>query len=166
MRARIGFGHAAGDLATTRPLGQKREQHRLGVGFLRPDRLPVDAPPIDPRRGASLQPPERQVEVRDPFGEPHGRLVTEGPIAALKGPGGRVFELRIKGDIEAFVHVLEAAGMECRETDEDVMRVYVPDGGTGQQLFQIAARHGVQVRHLRPSVPTLEDVFARAVGDT
>jgi hypothetical protein len=23
----------------------------------------------------------------------------------------------------------------------------------------------VQVRHLRPSVPTLEDVFARAVGE-
>jgi hypothetical protein len=32
-------------------------------------------------------------------------------------------------------------------------------------LFQIAARERVQMRHLRPSVPTLEDVFARAVGE-
>jgi hypothetical protein len=29
----------------------------------------------------------------------------------------------------------------------------------------LAARHGMQVRHLKPSVPTLEDVFARAVGE-
>jgi ABC-2 type transport system ATP-binding protein len=94
-----------------------------------------------------------------------GAVVAEGPIAALKGPGGRVFELRIKGDSEAFVAVLESSGLECRETDEDVMRVYVPDGTSGQLLFQLAARQGVQVRHLRASVPTLEDVFARAVGD-
>jgi hypothetical protein len=29
----------------------------------------------------------------------------------------------------------------------------------------VAARQRVQVRHLRPSVPTLEDVFAKAVGE-
>ena len=34
-----------------------------------------------------------------------------------------------------------------------------------QAIFEQAARHGVQVRHLRPSVPTLEDVFAKAVGE-
>ena len=32
-------------------------------------------------------------------------------------------------------------------------------------LFALAAREGLQLRHLRPSVPTLEDVFARAVGE-
>ena len=61
--------------------------------------------------------------------------------------------------------------MECHATDEDVMRVFVPTGVSGperndqQAIFSIAAREGVQVRHLRPSVPTLEDVFAKAVGD-
>jgi len=39
-----------------------------------------------------------------------------------------------------------------------------PDAGA-RLLFQLAAREGLQVRHLRPSVPTLEDVFARAVGE-
>jgi hypothetical protein len=29
----------------------------------------------------------------------------------------------------------------------------------------LAARHGAQVRHLRASAPTLEDVFAKAVGE-
>jgi ABC-2 type transport system ATP-binding protein len=99
-----------------------------------------------------------------------GQVAAYGPIAELKGPAGRVFELRIKGDLPAFIDVLREAGMECHSTDEDVMRVFVPTGASGgatdqQRLFQLAARHGVQVRHLRPSVPTLEDVFAKAVGE-
>jgi ABC-2 type transport system ATP-binding protein len=101
-----------------------------------------------------------------------GQVVAQGPIAELKGPAGRVFELRIKGDLPAFIEVLRSAGMECHSTDEDVMRVFVPTGAAAnlngrdqQAIFALAARHGVQVRHLRPSVPTLEDVFAKAVGE-
>jgi ABC-2 type transport system ATP-binding protein len=94
-----------------------------------------------------------------------GQVATQGPIEALKGHGGRVFELRVKGDIEGFVDTLHGAGLECHATDEDIMRVFVPDGRGAEFLFQLAAQKGVQVRHLRPSVPTLEDVFARAVGE-
>ncbi len=95
-----------------------------------------------------------------------GAVVAFGPIADLKGPGGRVYELRIKGDNAAFVGMLREAGMDCHETDEDVMRVFVPDGQDQQALFALAAAHHVQVRHLRPSLPTLEDVFAKAIGET
>jgi ABC-2 type transport system ATP-binding protein len=100
-----------------------------------------------------------------------GQVAAQGPIAELKGPGGRVFELRIKGDLPAFVEVLRRDGMECTSTDEDVMRVFVPDtagpqsGTDTRTLFRLAAQHGVQVRHLRPSIPTLEDVFAKALGE-
>jgi ABC-2 type transport system ATP-binding protein len=99
-----------------------------------------------------------------------GQVAAQGPIAELKGPGGRVFELRIKGDLPRFLEVLRAAGMECTSTDEDVMRVFVPDsrdivGNDQRRLFVLAAEHGVQVRHLRPSIPTLEDVFAKALGE-
>ncbi len=94
-----------------------------------------------------------------------GAIAAQGPIASLKGHGGRVFEVRVKGDAERFVEALQAAGLECHETEEDIMRVFAPDGRGGRDLFQIAARAGVQVRHLRPSVPTLEDVFTHAVGE-
>ena len=93
-----------------------------------------------------------------------GQVATQGPIDALKGHGGRVFELRVKGDIDGFIDTLHGAGLECHATDEDVMRVFVPDGRNARYLFELASQKGVQVRHLRPSVPTLEDVFARAVG--
>jgi ABC-2 type transport system ATP-binding protein len=95
-----------------------------------------------------------------------GRVVADGPIVDLKGPRGRVYEVRAKADTSRFVEALHARGLECHETDEDVMRVFVPEGETARLLFQLAAREGIQLRHLRPSVPTLEDVFARAVGES
>ena len=94
-----------------------------------------------------------------------GRVATQGPIEALKGPSGRVFELRVKGDLAAFLTLLHEHRIECHATDEDVMRVFVPDGRGARDVFALAAAHGVQVRHLRASVPTLEDVFARALGE-
>jgi ABC-2 type transport system ATP-binding protein len=95
-----------------------------------------------------------------------GRVAASGPIAALKQPRGRVYELRVKTpvDLETFFGRLRAAGLECHATDEDIVRVFVPGDGGARQLFALAAAEGAQVRHLRPSVPTLEDVFAHAVG--
>jgi ABC-2 type transport system ATP-binding protein len=93
-----------------------------------------------------------------------GRVVADGTIEAVKGPKGQVFELRVKDGAERMVGLLRAAGYECHDTDDDVMRVFVPGDGDAGPIFQMAAAHGLQVRHLRPSVPTLEDAFARAVG--
>src|SRR2546423_5446877 len=97
-----------------------------------------------------------------------GAIATAGPIASLKQPRGRVYELRVKtpsGEVGPFLERLRAAGLECHATDEDVMRVFVPGEGGARELFALAAAERVQVRHLRPSVPTLEDVFAHAVGE-
>ena len=96
-----------------------------------------------------------------------GTVATYGPIDALKGQGGRVYELRIKGDEQQFISVLRAEGYDVKDTDEDIMRVFVPGASADSPkvLFELAARERVQVRHVRPSVPTLEDVFARAVGE-
>jgi ABC-2 type transport system ATP-binding protein len=95
-----------------------------------------------------------------------GQMATQGPIKELKGPAGRVYELRIKGDLRGFIDVLASEGVDVHSTDEDVMRVFVPTHlGDQRAIFAAAARFGAQVRHLRPSVPTLEDVFAKALGE-
>src|SRR3954467_5835279 len=65
-----------------------------------------------------------------------GQVAAQGPIAELKGPAGRVFELRIKGDLAGFVETLRRQGMETYGTDEDVMRVFVPAG------FSVQHGHG------------------------
>jgi ABC-2 type transport system ATP-binding protein len=95
-----------------------------------------------------------------------GRLAADGPIAALKQPRGQVFELRVKApDPQAFIDRLAASGVDCHASEDEVFRVFVPGEGGAQTLFRLAAAEQVQVRHLRPSVPTLEDVFATAVGE-
>jgi ABC-2 type transport system ATP-binding protein len=99
-----------------------------------------------------------------------GAIAASGPIEALKGPAGRVYEVRVKGSVAAFVDRVQADGLECHETEEDVMRVFVPGtpdapGDDQRRLSELARQAGVQIRHLRPSLPTLEDVFARAIGE-
>ncbi len=99
-----------------------------------------------------------------------GTVATHGTIDDLKGPGGRVYEVRVKGDLPPFIAALQAAGMECHETDEDVMRVYVPGaisaaGEDQRRICAIAGQTRAQVRHLKASLPSLEDVFARAIGE-
>ncbi|MEQ1870387.1 MAG: ABC transporter ATP-binding protein [Vicinamibacterales bacterium] len=95
-----------------------------------------------------------------------GRVVADSLINSLKESPGQLFELRIKAPAgrDAFVATLNAAGFECHSTDDDVMRVFVPGSSGPRELFALAAAHQIQVRHLRPSVSTLEDAFARAVG--
>jgi ABC-2 type transport system ATP-binding protein len=99
-----------------------------------------------------------------------GAIATAGPIAELKGPAGRVYEVRVKGDLPAFIAAMTAAGMECHETEEDVMRVFVAGalgapGDDQRRMCGLARDTGAQIRHLRASLPTLEDVFARAIGE-
>ena len=99
-----------------------------------------------------------------------GSVATHGTIDDLKGPSGRVYEVRVKGELAPFIAALEGAGMECQETDEDVMRVFVPGplaaaGEDQRRICTIAGQAHTQVRHLKASLPTLEDVFARAIGE-
>jgi ABC-2 type transport system ATP-binding protein len=64
-----------------------------------------------------------------------GQVATQGPIDELKGPQGRFYELRIKGDLRGFLDVLAKAGMDVHATDEVVMRVFVPRIG-GPRRFR------------------------------
>jgi ABC-2 type transport system ATP-binding protein len=94
-----------------------------------------------------------------------GTVAKAGPIAQLKGPRGRVYELRVKGEKAQMLEILKGAGLSCHQADEDIMRVFLPDGDGARTLFALAVQANAQVRHLKPSVPTLEDVFAEAIGE-
>jgi ABC-2 type transport system ATP-binding protein len=94
-----------------------------------------------------------------------GAVATQGHIEGLKGPGGSVVELRVKGEPAAFLAAIAAAGFRVADGDDDIMRVFVPEGHDPQSIFGLASSHRIQVRHFRPSVETLEDVFAKAMGE-
>ena len=99
-----------------------------------------------------------------------GQVAAQGPIDELKGPDGPRLRAAHQGrPARRSSTCSQTAGMECHATDEDVMRVFVPRTPARRHrpaaIFSAARAVGVQVRHLRPSVPTLEDVFAKAIGE-
>src|SRR4029079_19340542 len=76
-----------------------------------------------------------------------GRVATAGPMASLKQPRGQVFELRVKAPegTEWFVQRLRAEGLDCKATEEDVMRVFVPGAGGARERVEIARERPAQV---------------------
>src|SRR3954462_9270466 len=69
----------------------------------------------------------------------HGAVVMRGPIATLKGPSGRMFEVRVKGDRAAFIERLRREAFECREAEGDLLRVTLPADAGADRLFAAAA---------------------------
>jgi ABC-2 type transport system ATP-binding protein len=92
-----------------------------------------------------------------------GELLAQGDIQEMKQAHPRSYDVRLKGEPEAFLSRLRAAGCAA-ERHDDGLRVQLPEGQTTDLLWRVAADLGEQVRHLRPHRSTLEDVFLRAVG--
>jgi hypothetical protein len=44
------------------------------------------------------------------------------------------------------------------------LKVYLPPGTNPQEIFKIAARENIQIRHFLKSQTSLEDLFAKVVG--
>jgi ABC-2 type transport system ATP-binding protein len=93
----------------------------------------------------------------------HGRVAAAGAIGELTGPKRPVVDVRLKGDAAAFLTDVADHGCEWYE-GEDGFRIFLADGHGPELVFRMAQECGVQVRHLRPGLTTLEDVFLRALG--
>jgi ABC-2 type transport system ATP-binding protein len=94
-----------------------------------------------------------------------GEVAAAGRIADLAGPRRSIYDVRVKGDVSAFLTDLKDTGCDVREA-EDGHRVLMNDGHGPELIFRVARECGVQVRFLRPGVESLEDVFLRALGHT
>ena len=91
-----------------------------------------------------------------------GQVVAQGPIAELKGPGGRVFELRIKGDLPG-VPRRPARSRHGVHVDRrsDVMRVFVP-GDRARARAGRRQRSAKRCSRSRPSTACRSGTCGRA----
>jgi len=93
-----------------------------------------------------------------------GRLAAEGRMADLRAIKYSLFELRLKGDGEAFRKDLESQGCRVDEMEDKLIKVYMPEGSDRMDIFRAAARTDVQLRYFVKSQTSLEDLFADVVG--
>jgi ABC-2 type transport system ATP-binding protein len=91
-----------------------------------------------------------------------GKVAASGSIADLTGPRRSTYDVRLKGDASAFLTDLKDAGGDWRES-EDGYRLLLPEGRGPELVFEIARGCAAQIRHLRPGLQSLEDVFLNAV---
>ena len=93
-----------------------------------------------------------------------GKLAAEGRMDDLRTIRYSLYEIRIKGDEEAFRRELEGRGCKVDETEDRLIKVYMPEGADRMDLFRAAVGTGVQLRSFVKSRTSLEDLFAGAVG--
>jgi ABC-2 type transport system ATP-binding protein len=92
-----------------------------------------------------------------------GRLVRHGSLAELLGSSPRAFEVRVKGEQEAFERALASRGARCSARPHGLLYVELPVSGS-QTIFEAAQSSGCQVRQILPAKQRLETVFATSVG--
>jgi ABC-2 type transport system ATP-binding protein len=93
-----------------------------------------------------------------------GRLAAQGRLSELRELRYRVYEIRLKGEGEGFRARIRTLGCRVEETEDKLLRVYVPPEMDIREIFRAAAEEKTQVRHFVRSRTSLEDLFARAVG--
>jgi ABC-2 type transport system ATP-binding protein len=93
-----------------------------------------------------------------------GKVAAEGRLEDLRATDLSLYELRIKGDEGAFRKDLESAGCRVDETEDRLIKVYMPADMNRMEIFRAASRTGAQVRSFIKSQTSLEDLFAQLVG--
>lgn len=93
-----------------------------------------------------------------------GRVAAEGRMEDLRVIHYSLYEIKIKGNGGTFRQDLEAMGCRVDETEDRLIRVYMPAERDRMDIFRAALRTGVQLRYFVKSRTSLEDLFAGVVG--
>lgn len=94
-----------------------------------------------------------------------GRVAAQGNLQQLKQLDFSLYELKLKGEAEGFLHRLREKGCQVEKMEEGYWRLYLPGHLSAQVVFKLAVEEKVQVRHFVKSQSRLEDLFARVVGE-
>ena len=94
-----------------------------------------------------------------------GRVVGYGGLEELSSKRSDHFQVKLRGDRQAVADHLNRAGAEAKLADNNLLEVTLRNGLGSKAIFRAARECGAQVRGLEPSRDSLEDIFARALGE-
>jgi ABC-2 type transport system ATP-binding protein len=95
-----------------------------------------------------------------------GKIILSGNIDALRKVDEKVYDLRIKGDVNHFISELSERGCQCSLGERDIIRISLPPHEKTELLFELAQKNNVQLRHFYYKKSSLEDVFIQALEDS
>ncbi len=93
-----------------------------------------------------------------------GKMAAQGQISELKQVKYSLYEMRIKGEEKEFIDKMKSIKTQVEETADKLLKVYLPPGSDPREIFRIAAKENIQIRHFLKSQTSLEDLFAKVVG--
>jgi ABC-2 type transport system ATP-binding protein len=93
-----------------------------------------------------------------------GKVAAQGDIEALKEIQYSLYEIKTKGENKGFLKALKDKGCRAEETEDQIMKVYMPANLSRNEIFQAALRENIQIRYFVKSRTSLEDLFAKTVG--
>jgi ABC-2 type transport system ATP-binding protein len=94
-----------------------------------------------------------------------GKVLEQGSVEELRKSYSGVYTVRVDGDTERFVKVLEKKGCSVSTMELQLLDVTLPKGKETDVVLKAADEAGVQLRKLVTSVQTLEDVFVKLIGE-
>jgi ABC-2 type transport system ATP-binding protein len=94
-----------------------------------------------------------------------GRVLGYGGLQELSSKKANHFQVKLRGDRAAVAEHLARAGAEVAQAANEMLEVTLRDGLGSATIFQAARQCGAQVRGLEPSRDSLEEIFARALGE-
>jgi len=93
-----------------------------------------------------------------------GTVAAQGELAALREVRFSLYEMKLKGESGAFLDGLRRRECRVEETEDGIVKVYLPQTVEQRDVFRLAGEAGIQIRHFVKSRTSLEDLFARTVG--
>ena len=92
-----------------------------------------------------------------------GALIAQDKLSNLTASAAAAYEVRIKGDRDAFIASLKGEGLVGAPVEgEDGLRITRGEGTA--PILRAAVAAGVQIRHLSRPQTTLEDRFSKLIG--
>jgi ABC-2 type transport system ATP-binding protein len=94
-----------------------------------------------------------------------GKIILSGNIDALRQVDEKIYDVRIKGDVNHFISELSERGCQCSLTERDIIRIVLPPDEKTNLLFELARKNDIQLRHFYYKKSSLEDVFIQALEE-
>jgi len=94
-----------------------------------------------------------------------GALAREGDMQGIKGKYSGSFTVRIDGDKEEFIKILEEKKCEISSSGKNLLDVTLPDREDTDLILRAAHQSEVKLRKMVPSIQSLEDVFVKLIKE-